>query len=592
MPTVSTYTTRPLTLQHVDAVLRLAEEQMGRGFLSNTTLLSYLHHADRFGQVVVEHEKVLGFSLMEVLPRAQLAQRLHGAEQWFLAYFAAYDYLGYRSLTAVTASAKGKGVASCLVREGLEALSKRVKVVVCDAWISNTTSIKNILTRNGYRALREFPDFWKKDSLAQGYICDQCGAPPCRCTAVIYGCFFDAPKANWWERADLGYRTQQLHLADHNLLAFAQNKATPFYLYSLPRIQANYERLAKALEATGISYQIHYAMKANRHAAILSHLRSHTTAGIDVCSPRELQHALQLGFEPEQITYTNTSVSASDLAILAQHPTIALNLDALSTVRRFDPLVEERAIGIRINSDVGMAYAESLEYAGRKTFKFGVYQEQWAELKELVERSNLTVTTVHCHAGSGFLSNQLPRLAAIFEAIDAFLDLFPQVDTLNLGGGLGVPQEQGDIPLDVEHWAQLVADYARPRGLALRFEPGDYLVKDAGVLITQVNTLEHKRGELFVGVDTGMNMNYEPAYYNMNLEPVPLQQAPDGQLLKGYLAGNINEPVDLLSAYRELPPLQEGDYLALLNTGGYGASPSSDHCMRGDFQEYVVYHKK
>jgi diaminopimelate decarboxylase len=182
-------------------------------------------------------------------------------------------------------------------------------------------------------------------------------------------------------------------------------------------------------------------------------------------------------------------------------------------------------------------------------------------------------------------------LNAIFEVIDQFLTLFPHITTVNLGGGLGVPQKEGDQPLDVEKWATIVGAYVQKRHLSLCIEPGDYLVKDAGLLITQVNTLEHKRGQLFVGLDTGMNMNYEPAYYNMNLEPVPLQQVMDGQIIKGYLAGNINEPIDLLSSYRILPPVQEGDYLALINTGGYGASPSSDHCMRGDFEEYVLYNK-
>lgn len=587
-----TYTTSPLELEHITAVLNLSEEQMGKGFLSQKDLLAFINCPNRFGQVVLDNGRVLGFSLMEIVDCISLAKRMKGAEQWFLAYFAAYEKIGYRSLTAVAASAQGQGVASCLVRSGLETLSKQVKVVVCDAWKSNHTHIGNILIKHGYKVLREAPNFWKEDSLTQGYTCSKCGTPPCQCTAVFYGCFFESPPNNWWMRPDLQYQQGCLQFANHNLLAYAQNKTTPFYVYSLPRIQANYERLAKALKQVGVSYQIHYAMKANRHWAILSHLRSHTSACVDVCSPRELERALQAGFEPQQITYTGTSLSDKDLIFLSKHPTISLNIDALSTIRRFSKLVPMRNIGIRINSDVGMAYVESLEYAGGKTFKFGIYQEQWEELRLLLNNYNFTITTVHCHAGSGFLSNQLEKLNAIFEVIDQFLELFPTVRILNLGGGLGVPQQRGDAPLDVEKWATLIGNYTQKRNLQLRIEPGDYLVKDAGLLITKINSLEHKRGKLFIGVDTGMNMNNEVAYYNMNLEPVPLQQPTDGQVLKGYLAGNINEPIDLLSSYRELPALQEGDYLALLNTGGYGAAPSSDHCMRGNFDEYILYNKR
>lgn len=591
MAVQTTPTTCPLAMEHVEDILALAEEQMGKGFLQKETLLQHLHQVDHFGQVVVEEGRVLGFSLMEIVDRKSLAQRMKGAEQWFLAYFAAYEQLGYRSLTAVAATAQGRGIGSCLVKEGLALLSQKVPVVVCDAWHSSHPSAGHVLLQNGYKALRKFPHYWREESLQQGYTCSHCGAPPCQCTAVIYGCFFEQQPPAWWARPDLYYQKENLHLAGHDLWAYTQNKATPFYLYSLPRIQANYERLASALEQAGVEYQIHYAMKANRHWAILSHLRSHTTACVDVCSPRELERALQAGFEPHQITYTNTSVSEKDLSILAQHPAIAINLDALSTIRRFGKWVDKRDIGIRINSDIGMAYESSLEYAGGKVFKFGIYQEQWQELRELIDTSNFRVTTLHCHAGSGFLSDKLSKLEAIFGVIDQFLELFPTVTTLNLGGGLGVPQQEGDLPLDVQAWANIVGAYTNKRNLRLRIEPGDYIVKDAGLLITQVNTLEHKKGKLFVGVDTGMNMNYEPAYYEMNLEPVPLKKAKDGQKLKGYLAGNINEPIDLLSKDRVLPPLEEGDYLALLHTGGYGSSPSSDHCMRGDFREYVLYHK-
>lgn len=593
MTAITSYTAITLAPEHIDAVLALSDEQMGKGFLSKPTLLKHINQTNYFGQVVVENGQVLGFSLMEIVERVQLAKQLKSAEKWFLAYFAAYEQLGYRSLTAVAANAQGQGVGSCLVRAGLKMLSEKVSVVVCEAWQSKQPSANrsNVFLDNGYKALKVCPNFWKAESLQKKYTCSSCGQPPCQCTAVIYGCFFDKRPQHWWVRPDLCYKNQQLHFAGHNIGAYVQNKNTPFYIYSLPRIQANYERLAHALDQVGVSYRIHYAMKANRHWSVLSHLRSHTSACIDVCSPRELQRALQMGFEPQQITYTNTSVSEQDLSILAKHPDIAINLDALSTVRRFAHWVDKRDIGIRINADIGMAYEAALEYAGRKVFKFGVYQEQWAELQQLITNTSFRVTTVHCHAGSGFLSDQLNRLTAIFEVIDAFLALFPHVTTLNLGGGLGVPQKEGDQPLNIEQWAATVGTYALKRNLILCIEPGDYIVKDAGLLITQVNTLEHKRGQLFVGVDTGMNMNYEPAYYNMNLEPVPLQQVMDGQVIKGYLAGNINEPIDLLSSYRILPPIQEGDYLALINTGGYGASPSSDHCMRGNFEEYVLYQK-
>lgn len=590
MASSSTLLLRPLQANHTKAVLNIATLQFGAGYLKAEQLALYHQLPDRYGHVVLLGGEVVGFSLMEIAERAQVARRFAAVESWFLAYFAAYERLGYRSVTAVLPQAQGQGAGNLLVREGLAWLSERVPVVVCDAWHAEHTPIVRLLTRHGYRLMRTVPNFWRPQSLMEGYTCATCGAPPCQCSAGVYACFFEQyPQQPWWTRADLHYHNNYLHFGGHDLKALTQHTPTPFYAYSLARIHQNYQRLDRALAAQNIPYRLYYALKANRHAGLLAWFKTQTKAGIDVCSPRELRRALSHGFESQQLTYTGTSLSDNDLQLLAQHPDIALNLDALSTLRRFAPLAGKRALGIRINLDLGMAYTRDLEYSGQHTVKFGVYEAEWTELQNLIEETELVVERVHCHVGSGFLSDQLERLPRLFKGIERFLGLFPTIRELNVGGGLGVPQQEGDAPLDVHRWATLWGNFCAKHQLQLTVEPGDYLVKDAGLLITQVNSLEHKRGELFVGVDAGMNVNYEVAYYDMNLEPVSLKQPIDGQQLRGHLAGNINEPIDLLAQDRLLPPLTEGDYLALLNAGGYGASTSSDHCMRGDFGEYLLY---
>ena len=133
-----------------------------------------------------------------------------------------------------------------------------------------------------------------------------------------------------------------------------------------------------------------------------------------------------------------------------------------------------------------------------------------------------------------------------------------------------------------------MGDFAKKRSLSLAIEPGDFLVKDAGVLISEVTTVEKKSGQLMVGLDCGMNINNEFAYYNMNLEAVPLKQNPKALIVETTLYGNINEPIDLFSKNKPMYSLKEGQRIALLNSGGYGASSSSNHCMRGDFEEYII----
>lgn len=598
MPTTLSYSLSFIKEKHIPSILKICDEQFGLGFLSPESLSTYLGDSSKYCHVVLFDKQVIGFSLMEIASCIQIAKKMKQAEAWFLNYFAAYDNIGYRSLTAVAKNFEGKGVASFLVKQGLDFLADKTDVAVCDAWKSEQTHIGSILARNNCEVLKEIPHFWTTESIQQNYHCSICGAPPCACTAVIYAHFFEQnkqtlsnkKKAYWWRRKDLNYTQGQLNFASTNLTNFVQNKPTPFYLYNIPRILNKCAQLSKSLEAHSVDYKIYYAMKANRHAAILSHLKAKTTIGIDVCSPNELDRAIQYGFSEKEITYTGTSLSQQDLKILVQHPYIQINFDAISPIRRFIQLNsnQKREIGIRINPNIGMAYNQDLEYSGNEVVKFGIYQEQWAALKTVIKDSNLIVTRVHCHSGSGFLSDQLQRLPYIFDVIDDFINLFPAVKTLNLGGGLGVPQNQGDQILDLQEWAKIICSYATKRGLKLAFEPGDYLVKDAGILITQVNTIEEKKGKYFVGIDTGMNMNYEYAYYKMNLEAVPLIEPQNNQKFKATLSGNINEPIDLFSEDKLLPLLEEGDYLALLNSGGYGASTSSNHCMRGDFKEYVI----
>ena len=573
----------------IDAVLEISRLQLGNDFITKEDLLPYINDDSKTCQLLRLESIIVGFSLMEIAPKGLIGQKMNVEQAWLDEYLKDYDSIGYRSVTAVHPAYEGKGIASALVQNGLHYLSQKVSVVLCEAWKSSHTHIANILERNGYTALKEIPYYWTADSIKLQYECSHCGAPPCACTAVIYAAFFDKKVKEWWERPGLRYQQNQLYLNRVNLLEFTKNKPTPHYIYDADRIIVKYNYLFESLaEHNDDKFRIFYAIKANRHPALLTHLRIRTNIGIDVCSPNELKLALQMGFEEPNISYTGTSLSNKDLAFLQKHFNININLGSISSIRRFHALAPNRPIGIRINTETGMAYAPDLEYAGAKISKFGIYENEWQQLKDLAEVLNLKITGLHCHSGSGFLTDQLPKLTKIFEAIDRFLGLFPQIKTLNLGGGLGVPQKQDDQALDLKKWASLVGDFAKKRGLSLAIEPGDFLVKDAGVLISEVTTVEKKSGQLMVGLDCGMNINNEYAYYNMNLEAVPLQQNPEAKIVETTLYGNINEPIDLFSKNKPMYRLKEGQRIALLNSGGYGASSSSNHCMRGDFEEYII----
>ena len=202
----------------------------------------------------------------------------------------------------------------------------------------------------------------------------------------------------------------------------------------------------------------------------------------------------------------------------------------------------------------------------------------------------LKVTSLHFHVGCGYLTTELDAWDAAVEASAAFLHEAPDVTTVNVGGGLGLPHREGDRPLDLARWAAILKRRFAGRDVTVAVEPGDYLVKDAGMFVLSVVDVEQKRDTTFVAVDGGFNLAPEPAYYDLPCEPVAC--APASFDMAGWrpvtLAGNINEALDTWAQGKPMPPLSEGDRIAFLNSGAYGAAMSSNHCMRGAFTEMLL----
>jgi len=391
----------------------------------------------------------------------------------------------------------------------------------------------------------------------------------------------------WWERPDLGYRAGRLEFGGRDLCAIAR-EGTPAYVYRAGRVRENLERLSGALEAAGVAHEVYYALKANRCAPLLDELREDGGCGIDACSPAEVRLALEHGFAEDAISFTGHAVSESDLAALQAHPGVHVNCDAISTIRRLGRLCPGRTIGIRLNPGLGAGYNERLTYAGVKPTKFGVYPDRFDEAIAAATSAGMTVDTLHFHVGSGYQGEALEVLDQVLGGAAKILDAHPQIRRLNVGGGLGVRMTETDTAIDLGRWAGIVAQHALPRGLRVSVEPGDYLVKDAGLLLVQVNTVEQKAGTRFVGVDAGLGIVNLWPYYGIPYVIAPLRLRPGAARERVTVTGNINEAIDLLADDIELPALEEGDFLALINVGGYGSAAASNHCMRGEFREILL----
>jgi len=402
----------------------------------------------------------------------------------------------------------------------------------------------------------------------------------------------------WWERNGLQYDANgKLVFEDNVVECLAEKISSPLFLYSARRIQDNITRVDGALRSTGVMGRVFYALKANRFAPLLTYIKTHTQAGVDVCSPTEVLHAMSCGFKPEDISYTGTSVSNRDLDFLCGFPDLLLNCDGLSMIRRVGERAPGRTIGIRINPAIGTGYGsnELLRYSGDKPTKFGIYASELDAALRLADSYDLKVTRVHFHTGCGYLNDQLPVWESILEQCLQMIERIPTVESVNLGGGLGVPLCEEDQPLDIDAWSSVIKRVFGGKTYQVCVEPGTYIVKDAGLLILEANTVESKSGHRFIGVDGGFQLAMEPAHYKLPCEPV-LCSLPDSKekvfdeqaLQATTFAGNINEALDVWKADFLFPEISEGEPVAFINAGAYTSSMSSNHCMRGAFTEILL----
>lgn len=395
----------------------------------------------------------------------------------------------------------------------------------------------------------------------------------------------------WWEREDLRYRDGDLVFAGRRVEDLAEQFGTPSFYYNGRRIVANVQRLHDALTGAGLEgrFAVKYAMKANRFAPLLSHLRASGLVGIDACSPNEVEHAIACGFAAEDISFTAGSLSDRDLQRLSRIRGLAMTCDSMSVIRRWGALGPGREIGIRVNPALGISRAQNdkLRYSGANTTKFGIYREQFAEAVALARQYSLRIKKIHFHTGCGYLTPQLDLWDAIIDSCLWFVDQLDTVEIVNVGGGLGVPHVAEDAPLDLNRWAAILARHFRGRGQRVEIEPGDYIAKDCGILLLTVNTVEKKLETVFVGVDAGFNLAVEPAVYGLPFQPLPARLLP-GEKQTVSIVGNINEALDVWYAGIAMPPLTEGMTLALINAGAYSSAMASNHCMRGDFKEFLL----
>lgn len=393
----------------------------------------------------------------------------------------------------------------------------------------------------------------------------------------------------WWVRPGLDVVDGRLRIAGRDAEAMAREHGTPLFIYDRVRFAENAQELHRALARTGLPYRVRFALKANPLPDVLEVFRGlgspgePGSVGIDACSPGEVERALACRWRADEISYTGTNVSERDLDVLLAAG-VHLNLDAISQVERYGRRAPGTAIGIRIDPGVGVGYNDHLEYAGDRPTKFGIGLERLDDAVAAARRHDLTIDTVHFHAGSGWLADGLSgferALAPAVQAVTRLRAAGCPITEVNVGGGLGRPAREDEHPVDIDAYADTLARHLGPLGVVVSCEPGDYLAKDAAILLGEVVTVERRRDITFVGLDIGWNVNCAYLIYGFAQELVLCRAADAARTDVVTVAGHINEASDLFAEDYRMPQVEEGDMVALLNAGGYLQAMSSTHCLR------------
>lgn len=354
------------------------------------------------------------------------------------------------------------------------------------------------------------------------------------------------------------------------------------YVYDLGTVRA---RAASLLALRSVT-RVLYAIKANPHPGIL---RAAAAEGLafECVSRGEAERVFEAvpDIARSRILFTPNFAPREEYR-WALEAGIRVTVDNLYVLRAWRELFAGRELFVRIDTGRGLGHHRMVQTAGEQS-KFGVPQFELPELRDAAAAAGAVVTGLHAHAGSLHFEAESWREAA--EVLAAAAAEFPGVRTLNVGGGLGVPDQPGREAFDLEALdAALRAFRAGHPAFELWLEPGRYLVAEAGVLLARVTQLKGKGAMRYVGVATGMNSLIRPALYGAWHEIVNLTRIGEPATERCTVVGPICESGDVLGHDRLLPPCVEGDVLLIANAGAYGHVMGSQYNLRAPAPELLA----
>ncbi|MBC7419564.1 MAG: diaminopimelate decarboxylase [Bdellovibrio sp.] len=381
-----------------------------------------------------------------------------------------------------------------------------------------------------------------------------------------------------YQGSDLHFGNKSYRLADA-----VKNYEQPVYLYDLSVIE---ERIHWIQQWSKLG-RLHYAMKANFSLEILS-LFKRMNCGIDVVSLGEIKHALKAGFTCADIIFSGVGKSEQELTWAIENDIYQINIESVSELKRIMRIAVQKnkkvSIGLRINPEIDAETHPSIATA-LKNSKFGLDFLSAREAIVLASHNDLVqLKAISFHLGSQIMNVKVYEKA--LRVVKPFYlqtkKLCPELDRLDLGGGIGIDYRDADSSIDQKRWEDLqkIFDHElKDLDSFLILEIGRFLVARSGVLLSRIEVIKETVDKKFMILDVGMSHLLRPALYDAYHEILPIKKS--SQLTAQYdVVGPICESTDVLSLNKEFPLAAEGDFVAICDVGAYGSAMASRYNLR------------
>ena len=373
------------------------------------------------------------------------------------------------------------------------------------------------------------------------------------------------------------------------LLELVEKYDSPLYVYDTAIIASQYKRITDAFKSVH-HIQLNYAVKALSNINILRYFNT-LGAGLDTVSIQEVDLGIAAGVNPQKIIYTPNGVSLEEIENVAKKG-VQINIDNLSILELFGQKHPEIPVCIRINPHV-MAGGNSKISVGHIDSKFGISVRQVPHIKRVVKNTGMHINGIHMHTGSDILD-----IDTFLRATEILFDVakqFTSINFIDFGSGFKVPYKEGDISTDIEQLGVQLSDrfnmFCKDFGkeVTLMFEPGKFLVSEAGYFLAKVNVVKQTTSTVFAGIDSGFNHLIRPMMYD-SYHHITNISNPTGRDRYYSVVGYICE-TDTFGSNRRISEISEGDILCFQNAGAYCFSMASNYNSRYRPAEVMIYEK-